>query len=454
MSVRYIKGFDQYVSSIKDKNSPVWWSLSDHVYRQLSLESIGAFRKCSMNILLAASPINPLPDGLLTLGELLASLVVIYVASKIGGELALRFKQPVVIGELIAGLIVGVSGLGLVNPEQPVLVLLAQVGVTLLLFEVGLESDLKSLFKVGPQALAVALVGMLLPFGLGYGVLKFAGATNLVSVFVGAATTATSIGISAKVLTDLGYLQRIEGKIILGAAVIDDILGIVLLTVVSGIAGGVTLEALGVLRIVGTSIGFLVGAIVIGNLAVPFFLRLVRALRTRGDLLTASLVFAFTLAFIAEQLGSAAIIGAFAAGLVLAATDRRHDLEVQLRPVTDFFLPIFFITVGAGINLALLGNQQALFLATALTLTAILGKLVCGYAAFGTQANKLAIGAGMVPRGEVGLVFASVGLDTGVLSGGNHTAVVIMVILTTFLGPVLLSLVLKSKKTKKGVRKT
>ena len=411
--------------------------------------STGAFRECSMNFLLADSPVGALPEGLLTLGQLLANLVVIYIASKIGGELALRLKQPEVLGELVAGLIVGVSGLGLVNPEQPVLVLLGQVGVILLLFEVGLESDLRSLFEVGPQALAVALVGMLLPFGLGYGVMKFAGATNLVSAFVGASMTATSIGISAKVLADLGYLQRTEGKITLGAAVFDDILGVVLLSVVTGIAGGATLEPLRVIQIMGTSVGFLVGAVVIGKLAMPFFLRVVRTLRTRGELLTASLVFAFSLAFLAEQLGSATIMGAFAAGLVLAETDKRHDLEAQLLPVTDFFLPIFFITVGAGVNLALLGNQRALFLATALTLTAILGKLVCGYAAFGTKANKLAIGAGMVPRGEVGLVFASVGLDTGVLSAGNHSAVVITVILTTFVGPVLLNLVLKSRSPKR-----
>ncbi len=399
-----------------------------------------------MNFLLAASPVGALPEGLLTLSQLLASLVIIYVASKIGGELALRLKQPEVLGELVAGLIVGVSGLRLINPEQPVLVLLAQVGVALLLFEVGLDSDLRALFQVGLQALAVALVGMLLPFGLGYGVMKFAGATDLVSIFVGSAMTATSIGVSAKVLADLGYLKRTEGKIILGAAVFDDILGVVLLSVVSGIAGGATLEPLRVIQIVATSIGFLVGAIVIGRLAMPLFLRLVRKLRTRGDLLIAALVFTFTLAFLAEQLGSAAIIGAFAAGLVLAETDKRCDLEAKLHPVTDFFLPIFFITVGAGVNLALLGNQQALFLAAALTLTAVLGKLVCGYAAFGTQANKLAIGAGMVPRGEVGLVFASVGLNAGILSGANHTAVVITVILTTFIGPVLLNLVLKERK--------
>jgi Kef-type K+ transport system membrane component KefB len=174
-------------------------------------------------------------------------------------------------------------------------------------------------------------------------------------------------------------------------------------------------------------------------------LKTVRWLRTRGDLITASLIFAFSLAWIAEQVGSAAIIGAFAAGLVLAKTDQRHDLEQQLRPITDFFLPVFFITVGAGVNLALLANQEALFLALTLSATAVLGKLVCGWAAFGIPANKWVIGAGMVPRGEVGLVFASVGLSIGVLFGRYHTAVVIMVILTTFLGPLLLSLLLRGK---------
>jgi Kef-type K+ transport system membrane component KefB len=398
--------------------------------------------------LMAAGSVGELPPGLLTLGQLLASLLVIYIASKIGGELALRLKQPSVLGELVAGLVVGVSGLHLIDPTQPVLLLLAQVGVTLLLFEIGLESDLRSLLKLGPQAMAVALVGMFLPFALGYAAMKFTGAPDLLAVFVGSTATATSIGISAKVLSDLGYLQRPEGQIILGAAVIDDILGIVVLSVVAGIAKGGSLEWTEVARIVLSSLGFLVGAIVIGNWFMPFFLKTVRWLRTRGDLITASLVFAFSLAWIAEQVGSAAIIGAFAAGLVLAKTDKRHDLEQQLRPITDFFLPVFFITVGAGVNLALLANQEALFLALTLSATAVLGKLVCGWAAFGIPANKWVIGAGMVPRGEVGLVFASVGLATGVLSGVNHTAVVIMVIFTTFLGPLLLSLMLRGKSVK------
>ncbi len=173
-----------------------------------------------MSYAIATSVPGQLPAGLLSLGQLLLNLVIIYVASKLGGEFALRLKQPQVLGELLMGLGVGVSGLHLINPEQPILQLLAQVGVTLLLFEIGLESDLKSLLQVGKQSLLVGLVGMVLPLGLGYGVMKWSGATDLVSLFVGAAMTATSIGISAKVLKDLDYLQKPEGQIILGAAVL------------------------------------------------------------------------------------------------------------------------------------------------------------------------------------------------------------------------------------------
>lgn len=394
--------------------------------------------------LLATNPVGS--AGLFSLSQLLANLVIIYLASKAGAELAFRLKQPTVLGELVAGLVVGISGFQWINPEQPVLELLAQVGVILLLFEIGLESNLKSLLKVGPQALTVGLVGMTVPFVLGFAVMKGMGNPDLVSIFVGASMTATSIGVTAKVLSDLGYLKRTEGKIVLGAAVFDDIFGVVILAVVSGLASGTSLDAFNLLRVVGTSLGFLIGAIVVGNWAIPFFIQLVKLLRTRGELLTASLIFAFSLAYLAEQLGSAAIIGAFAAGLVLAETDRRHEVEQRLHPVTDFFLPIFFIVVGAEVNLALLNNQEALILSLGLTLTAIVGKAVCGYAAFGTQANKLAIGVAMVARGEVGLIFASVGLSTGVFTRTVHAAVVLMVILTTFLGPLLLSFILKSQK--------
>jgi Kef-type K+ transport system membrane component KefB len=398
-----------------------------------------------MNFLFAAAAPGALPPGLLSLGQLFAGLITIYLASKFGGELALRMQQPAVLGELIAGLVVGTSGFHLIDPSQPVLLLLGQVGVTLLLFEIGLESDLRGLLKVGVQSFVVGIAGMILPGLLGYGVMKLVGAADLVAIFVGASMTATSIGISAKVLSELDYLHREEGKIILGAAVFDDILGIVVLSVISGIAGGSSLEWVAILQIVAISLGFLVGAIVIGNRFIPFFLKTVNVLRTRGELLIASLIFAFSLSYIAEQVGSAAIIGAFAAGLVLAETDKRHELEEQLRPVTDFFLPIFFIMVGAGVNLALLLDIKALSLSLALSFVAVLGKLVCGYFVIGKPVNRLVIGAGMVPRGEVGLVFASVGLSAGILVGANHTAVVIMVIMTTFVGPLLLARLLKKQ---------
>jgi Kef-type K+ transport system membrane component KefB len=382
------------------------------------------------------------------LGTLLADLALIYLAAKIGGELFLRLKQPAVLGELVAGLIVGVSGLQWIDPQQPILHLMAQIGVTLLLFEIGLESDIKALFRVGKQALAVGLIGMVAPFALGYGIMTAMGAAPLLSVFVGATMTATSIGITAKVLSDLKRLNSTEGKIILGAAILDDILGIVILSVIAGVTSGTSFSWPSVALIFVKSLAFLTVALVVGNLARPYFMRLIQQLRSRGVLLTASLIFAFALAVIAEKLGSAAIIGAFAAGLVLAKSDQRHDLEKHLRPVTDFFLPIFFVTVGAGVELGLFADPATVMLALLLT-AAIIGKLAAGMlGTIGAKSSGWIIGAGMVPRGEVGLIFASLGLGTGVLSGANHAAVVAMVMLTTFIGPLMLNFLIARQKNK------
>ena len=383
------------------------------------------------------------------LGTLLADLALIYLAAKIGGELFLRLRQPAVLGELVAGLIVGVSGLQWIDPQQPILQLMAQIGVTLLLFEIGLESDLKALFRVGKQALAVGLIGMVAPFALGYGIMTAMGAAPLLSVFVGATMTATSIGITAKVLSDLKRLNSTEGKIILGAAILDDILGIVILSVIAGVTSGTSFSWPSVALIFVKSLAFLTVALVVGNLARPYFMRLIQQLRSRGVLLTASLIFAFALAVIAEKLGSAAIIGAFAAGLVLAKSDQRHDLEKHLRPVTDFFLPIFFVTVGAGVELGLFADPSTVMLTLFLTAAAIIGKLAAGMlGTIGAKSSGWIIGAGMVPRGEVGLIFASLGLGTGVLSGANHAAVVAMVMLTTFIGPLMLNFLIARQKNK------
>ena len=399
-----------------------------------------------MDYLVTTNVVNSQPQQLLSLSQLLTNLIIIYFGSKVGAELAFHLKQPPVLGELAAGLVVGVSGFQWINPDQPILKLLAQVGVILLLFETGLESNIQSLIQVGFQAIAVALTGMIVPFIFGYAVMKSMGYPELTSNFAAACMTVTSMGFSAKVLSELGYLNRLEGKIVLAAAILDDILGVVILSVISELGRGISLNYLNLLGIVGTSIGFLVGAIIVGNLLIPLFIRLVRLLHTRNKLLTASLIFCFSLTYLAEQLGSAAIIGAFVAGLVLATTDKRDEVESRLHPVTDFFLPVFFIMVGAEINLALLGNQEALILSVELTLAAVIGKAICGYAAFKTEANKLAVGMGMVARGEVGLVFATIGLGTGVFTRTVHFAVVVMVIFTTFLGPLLLSFILKRQK--------
>jgi Kef-type K+ transport system membrane component KefB len=412
------------------------------------------------------------------LAAVLLSLLVIYVASKAGGEIGVRIGLPAVLGELVAGVLVGVSVLGLLvfpgegvstsgvmefirwtagmNPDQAqqvfqvqgeVLNVLSELGVIILLFEVGLESDLRALFKVGPQAATVAVVGVTVPFALGAGALLLLFKVPLIAaVFAGAALTATSIGITARVLSDLNRLNSTEGQIIVGAAILDDILGIIILAVVVGLAdrGEVSIGRIAYVTVAAG--GFLIGAIFIGRLTAPFFLWLVKRLRTRGDLLISSLVFAFALALVANVIGSEAILGAFAAGAVLAETDKGEDLKLQLKPVADVFIPIFFVAVGAKTNLGVLNpaieaNREGLIIASVLVIIAILGKVVAGYAAFGGGINRLAVGVGMIPRGEVGLVFAGVGASSGVLSPALDAALIVMVIITTFIAPPLLRIV-------------
>lgn len=373
-------------------------------------------------------------------GQLLASLTIIYAAAKVGGEVALRLRQPAVLGELAAGLVVGVSGLQWLHPDQQVLQLMAQIGVTLLLFEIGLESDLRALLKVGWQSLLVGIVGMLAPFGLGLAVMLASGAGMMTAVFVGAALTATSIGITINVLQELKQLKTKAGQTILGAAILDDILGVVVLSVVIALSDGQAITVASVGMIVGKALGFLIGALIIGKLAAPHFGRIIAVLRSRGVLLTAALIFAFGLAYAAEVFGLAALIGAFAAGLVLAESDQRHPLEKQIKPVTDFFLPIFFILVGAQVQLGALWQDRAMMtLVGVLSVAAVVGKLAAGVGASGSLRHKLLVGSGMVPRGELGLIFASMGLASAVLNAQTHAALVVVVLITTFLGPVLLN---------------
>ena len=365
------------------------------------------------------------------------------LGAKIFGELAERLGQPAVLGELLAGVLLGTSLLGLV-PISAGIQLIAEIGVILLLFEVGLDTDLAKLLQVGGPAMAVALAGMALPFGGGFLLTRALGYGSLASIFVGAALTATSIGITARVLSELSVLDTREGQIILGAAVIDDVLGLVILAVVGQIAEKGSVAASTVARSTALAVGFLAVAILLGLPLSRYLIRIVGKANVRGVLVAASVAFAFLLAIAARRAGSAEIVGAFAAGLVLARTNRRHDIDDALRPIVDVFAPVFFVSVGAQVDVNLLNpvppaNRPALLLALGLTVVGFLGKFAAGFCAWG-PARRAFIGAGMVPRGEVGLIFASLGRATGALAEGVFVAVVLAVFATTFFAPPLLKL--------------
>jgi Kef-type K+ transport system membrane component KefB len=375
------------------------------------------------------------------LGAFLLAFASAILAAKLFGELAERLGQPAVLGELIAGILLGPSVLGLV-PLTEGIYLVAEIGVILLLFEVGLETDLQELLRVGGRALTVALLGMLLPFLGGFLLTRLLGHPTLTAIFVGAALTATSIGITARVLSELKMLKTEEGQIILGAAIADDVLGLVVLAVVSRIVETGGVEVGTVFRATGLAIGFLLLALALGIPLGPRLIRFVGQANVRGVLVAASVGFALLVAVAAEKAGSAEIVGAFATGLVLARTNRRHDIDTALKPVVDIFAPVFFVYVGAQVNVSLLNpfqpdNRPALLLALGLTLVGFLGKFAAGWGAWG-KVRRAFIGAGMVPRGEVGLIFASIGKATGALPEGVFVAVVLAVFATTFLAPPLL----------------
>lgn len=422
----------------------------------------------------------------LILASVLLSLIVVYLSAKLGGELCARINLPPVLGELVGGVIVGVSALHLIvfpeagvepdsllirlveltaglqpeaalrvfEGESEVISILAELGVVILLFEIGLESDLKELIRVGPQAAVVAIIGVVVPFAAGTaGLIGLFGVDTIPAIFAGAALTATSIGITAKVLAELQKLSSKEGQIIIGAAVLDDVLGIIVLAVVASLAKTGEIEVLNVVYLIAGAAIFLVGAIFLGRLLSPYFVALVEQLRTRGQVIISSLIFAFILSYIAAAIQLEAILGAFAAGLILAETSKRKELEEQISPIADMLVPIFFVTVGARTDISVLNpfepaNRAGLIIASFLVVVAILGKVVTGFAIFGQPGvNKLAVGIGMIPRGEVGLVFAGVGSASGALSESLDAAIIVMVILTTFLAPPMLRVVFREEPT-------
>lgn len=375
--------------------------------------------------------------------QFLLSLIAIFVAAKLFGELAERLGQPAVLGELLGGVLIGVSGFRLVDPHDVTIHLLSELGVILLLFVIGLETDLRKLMQVGGSATAVAVVGVLLPLLGGIALGHFLGFPFMVSVFLGASLTATSVGITARVLSDLGHLQDDESQVVLGAAVVDDIIGLVLLTVVGTLAAGGALTLLGIGKIVLTAFGFVVLAILIGSQLAPRLIRVIDRIEMQRGLFFAAITFTFVLAYIADRVGSAIIIGSFAAGLVLARTHRGKDIEREVHDVAQFFIPIFFVVVGAAVDLRSInpfdpGARRFLWIGLALTAIGVAGKVAAGFVVRKKGLRRIVIGVGMIPRGEVGLIFAQIGLSTKLISGGMYSAVALMVMLTTLIAPPLL----------------
>jgi Kef-type K+ transport system membrane component KefB len=395
----------------------------------------------------------------LSIATLLVTLAAILLGAKLFGDLAERIGQPAVLGELVAGVLLGPTLLGMIPSDgalTDVLHVIAELGVILLLFEIGLETDLREMFRVGPAALAVAAVGVVIPFALGYlywtaggpGVPRDANSTA--AIFIGATLTATSVGITARVLSDLQQLRTREARVILGAAVIDDVLGLVILTVVSGLAAGGAVSLLGVARVLGLAVGFLVVAVLLGRLVAPRLFQIAERMRVRGVLVAAAVAVAFGLAGLAELAGSAHILGAFAAGLILSGTNQFDTIERELKPVASIFAPVFFVVVGASVDLRLLaptrpGAGDLLLLTVLLSALAIVGKVVAGWAAPWERYRRLVVGVGMVPRGEVGLIFANIGLRSGVISDAVFGALLLVVMISTFVAPPALKALFSQK---------
>jgi Kef-type K+ transport system membrane component KefB len=386
------------------------------------------------------------------------ALALILIAAKLGGDLAARIGQPTVLGELVVGVLLG--SLHLIGlpwftfiKDNASIDVLARIGALILLFEVGLESTVGDMMKVGASSLLVAVLGVITPFALGWGVgaLLLPDHSVYVHAFLGATLTATSVGITARVLKDLNSSSTAEAKIILGAAVIDDVLGLVILAVVAGLISaadsGRSLSAVQVGAVLGKSVLFLFGALVLGLALSPRLFGFAARLKGRSVLIASALAFCFALAYLAAVVGLAPIVGAYAAGLILEKADVERflnqgesHLEQLISPISGFLVPVFFVLMGMRVDLGAFARPGVIGLAALLTLAAIAGKQACSLGALGRGIDRLTIGLGMIPRGEVGLIFANVGLGLTVageriVDEAIYSAVVIMVIVTTLVTP-------------------
>ena len=379
--------------------------------------------------------------------NIVLEMLAVFGTAKLLSELFEYFGQPGIVGEILAGILIGPSVMGWIHPT-PVLAALADLGVMFLLFRVGLEVKAKELLRVGGTALLVAVLGVVVPFFAGWGIMQLWGEPRIESVFVGAAMVATSVGITAQVLASKGLLQQASAKIILAAAIIDDVLGLIVLAVVSSMAKGeVNFVDLGLTALLASAFTVIVarwGTTAMGRV-VP---QVEKRLRTGEAQFAFAMVVLFALALLAEYAGVAAIIGAFLAGMALSESlDRRvHDLA---HGVSELLAPFFLAGIGLHLDLGVFGSRETLILCAVILVAAVLSKLIaCGA---GTLAmgwsNAFRVGAGMVPRGEVGMVVAQIGLGVGVIAPRLYGVVVFMAIATTLVAPPLLNLSFRNVQT-------
>ena len=377
-------------------------------------------------------------------------LLTILLAARILGELTARLKAPPVIGELLAGILLGPSLLGWIEPTT-VIKLLAEIGIILLLFEVGLETDVMRLVKTGAKPVIVAMAGFLLPFLFGYGVSHYLfDQSLLVSLFVGGTLTATSIGITVRVLTDLKRQGSSEAQIVLGAAVLDDVMGVVLLAFLYefSVSGGVQLVGTGkVLLFVAL---FMVLAPLAAKLMAEVIKRFARVSQIPGLVPTMVVALVLCFAWLAHAVGAPELLGGFAAGLALSrrfflpmglaiSTDPKfaHHMEVQMKPIIHLFTPIFFVMVGLSLNLRAIDWSSPFIwsFSLALFVLAVAGKMLGAFLIRERTSTQITIGLAMIPRGEVGLIFAELGRASGIFTNEIYAAMVIVIALTTLLPP-------------------
>ena len=383
------------------------------------------------------------PEG----GKLLFTLFVIFVAAKLAAEIFERLKQPAVAGEILAGVIIGPSLLALVQPGE-LTGALAEIGVIFLLFLVGLETKPADIFRVGKRAMVVALLGVIVPFIFGYVIMLVWGKPQIEGIFVGAAMVATSVGITARVLGRMGLLSLETSRIILGAAVIDDIFGLLILAVVSSLAVG-EVNYIHLLTTAAMAIGFTVLVILVGARTVNRIRPRVHKLKVGHSYLIFGLSICLGLALVASFIKVAPIIGAFLAGMALAESAEDTDMPHQVEAVTEFFLPFFLINIGMQLKLDAFLSREVITLAIIVTVLAVISKLIgCGLGALSLGRKKaMQVGMGMVPRGEVGIVVAQIGLTLHAVSDAAFGVVLFMAVATTLIAPPFLVQLYKGEKT-------